>query len=82
MFRVSILDIKTAELIFREMVSSVVLPGEEGEFSILDFHQPIISCLKDGVIRIAERSPIPIRKGIARMERNELSILVEKDGEI
>lgn len=78
MFRVAILDIKTTELIFRKIISSVVLPGEEGEFSILDFHQPLISCLKDGMIKIDEKSPIHIKKGIARMKGNELSILVER----
>ncbi len=78
MFSVSILDIKTAEPVFQEMASSVVLPGEEGEFTVLDFHQPLISCLKDGTIKIDEKSTIHIKKGIARMERDELSILVEK----
>ena len=78
MFKVSVLDIKTAEPVFREMASSVILPGEEGEFSILDFHQPLISCLKDGMIKIDEKSPIHIKKGIARMEGNELSILAER----
>jgi len=78
MFKISIIDIKTAELVFREMVSSVVLPGEEGEFSILDFHQSFICCLKDGIIKTDELLPMHINKGIARMERNELSVLVEK----
>ena len=74
----SILDIKTAEPVFRKMVSSVVLPGEEGEFTVLDFHQPLISRLKDGIIKIDEKFTIHIKKGIARMERNELSVLIEK----
>ena len=82
MFSVTMLDIKTAQPVFREMASSVILPGEEGEFSILDFHQAFICCLKDGMIKIDEKSPVHIKKGIARMERNELSILVEKNGEI
>ena len=78
MFRVAILDIITAELIVKKIVSSVVLPGEEGEFSILDFHQPLISCLKDGTIKIDGKPSIHIKKGIARTQGNELSILVER----
>jgi F0F1-type ATP synthase epsilon subunit len=78
MFKLSVLDIKTASTIFQELVSQVVLPGEEGELSILDFHQPIISCLKDGMIRIDSRPPVVIKNGIASMQDNELIVLVEK----
>jgi len=78
MFRALILDIETASVVFREMATSVILPGEEGEFSVLDFHQPIVSCLKEGAVRIDEKHSIPIKRGIARMEGNELVILVEK----
>ena len=78
MFSVSVLDVKTAVLILKEMVSEVILPGAEGELCILDFHQPIISYLKKGVIRIEPGPSIRIKKGIARMEVNELVILVEK----
>ncbi|MFA6358170.1 MAG: hypothetical protein WCY09_05840 [Candidatus Omnitrophota bacterium] len=78
MFRLSVLDIKTAAPIFQEFVSVVVLPGEEGELSILDFHQPIISCLKDGVIRIDNLPGVLIKNGIASMKNNELVVLVEK----
>ena len=78
MFKVSVLDIKTASTIFRELVSIVVLPGEEGELSILDFHQPIIACLKDGMVRIDNIAPMVIKSGIASMQDNELVILVEK----
>ncbi len=79
MFRALILDIETASVVLREMAASVVLPGEEGEFSVLDFHQPIVSCLKEGVVKIDEKQPIPIKRGIARMEGNELVILVERE---
>ena len=80
MFQVSILDLKKAMLIFEEMVSGIVLPGEEGELSILDFHQPIISCLKKGVIKIDAEKPvfIKIKEGIAGMNGKELVVLVEK----
>lgn len=78
MFKVSVLDIKTASTIFQKLVSVVVLPGDEGELSILDFHQPIISCLKDGMIKIDNIAPMDIKGGIASMQDNELIVLVEK----
>lgn len=78
MFKVSILDIKTAAPIFQELVKCVILPTEEGELSVLDFHQSIISKLKKGVIR-ADREHISVKKGIAKMQDNELVVLVETD---
>ena len=78
MFNVLVLDIKTAAVILKETVSEVILPGAEGELCILDFHQPIISYLKKGVIRIEPGPSIRIKKGIARMGVNELVILIEK----
>ncbi len=78
MFKVAVLDIKTASTIFQELASVVVLPGEDGELSILDFHQPIISCLQDGLIRIDNITPMAIKNGIASMQNNELVVLVEK----
>lgn len=78
MFKVSVLDIKTTTTIFQKLVSVVVLPGDEGELSILDFHQSIISCLKDGMVKIDNTPPMAIKGGIASMQDNELIVLVEK----
>lgn len=79
MFKLSVLDINTASPLMQEMVSVVVLPGEEGEFSILSFHQAIISCLKEGKVRIDNNPPIKIKSGIAKMQDNQLVVLVEKE---
>jgi len=78
MLTVSILDIKTTATILKEMAFCVVLPGEEGELSVMDFHQEIVACLKDGIVKIDKKHSIHIKKGIARMEGNELSVLVEQ----
>ncbi|MDP8297384.1 MAG: hypothetical protein RAP41_04285 [Candidatus Orphnella occulta] len=78
MFTVSMLDIKTTATILKEMASCVILPGEEGQLSIMDFHQPIVACLKKGVIKIDQSRSIQIKSGIARMEGNVLSVLVER----
>jgi len=78
MFIVSIIDIKTTATILKDLASCVVLPGEEGELSVMDFHQAIVACLKEGIVKVDNKCSIHIKKGIARMEGNELSVLVEK----
>ena len=77
MFSVSILDIKTALPILQDTISQAVLPGEDGQLCIMDFHQPIVSCLKKGLLRIDDKS-IAINNGIARMYADKLVILVER----
>ncbi len=79
MFNLSVLDIKSAAVILNKMVTEVILPGAEGELCILDFHQPIVASLKQGTIRVRGHGfSIGIKKGIARMEKNKLVILVER----
>ncbi len=80
MFSVSILDIEKANLIFKGLAHRVILPGREGEFSVLDFHQPILSCLKQGLITVDTEKPIciKIKEGIAGTNGNELIVLAKK----
>lgn len=84
--------------LFEGVVSEVVLPGLDGEVTVMDDHEPLFLALDRGLIRwrssvqqtgIAQVAggaaargfqapkPILIRKGLARMRRNELTILVE-----
>jgi len=74
MFKVSIIDHK--DVIFDGKAKSVILPGDTGEFEILDFHHPIVSLLKDGNI-IIDGTNFPIGRGIAKFHRAKLVILVE-----
>jgi len=76
MFKVSLLDIKSASVLFEDFVQCVILPGEEGELSVFDFHQAMLVKLKKGTITI-DREHVLIRKGIAKMLNNELTILAE-----
>jgi len=58
----------------------VVLPGEDGELSVKDFHQPIVCRLMAGAIRIIARrsvKSIHITDGIAHMEGDTLKIMAE-----
>lgn len=75
MFRVMIFD--QEKPLYKAMASSVSLPGEWGEFEVLAFHTPLISLLRAGHISVDGKS-LAIRKGIAKMEKNELFVLVER----
>jgi len=63
MFNVSVLD--QAHVIFDGVATSVKLPGDQGEFEVLDFHKPIVSFLVRGDI-VIDNMGFPISKGIAR----------------
>ena len=74
MFKVSIMD--HTQVIFDGKASSVILPGDYGEFELLAFHRPILSLLRRGNIVIDDVS-FPVAKGIARFYKDELVALVE-----
>ena len=69
--------------VFEEVYSAeaeeVILPGDEGELSVMNFHQPIVCRLTKGAVRIilSRRNvkSIPIIDGIAHMEGNILKIM-------
>ena len=65
-----------AQVIFEGVANSVILPGEYGEFELLQFHWPIVSLLRKGEI-IIDNMGFPISKGIARFANDKLVALVE-----
>ncbi len=75
MLKVSIFD--QERKLYEDLASQISLPGEEGEFTVLDFHAPMISLLKAGQIRV-DGKYLSINQGIALVNRNELFILVER----
>ena len=62
-------------------VTSIILPGIDGQFGILENHAPIISILIKGVITITENNEkikkIEIDGGVIEMKNNHTTILVE-----
>lgn len=64
--------------IFEGNVKEVVLPCEDGEATVMDFHQPFFYCLRDGFIITREpRNKFAIKSGIARVRGNELTVLMK-----
>ena len=74
MIEVSIIN--QAQVIFQGVANNVVLPGDFGEFEIMQFHWPIVSILVKGEI-IIDNMGFPISKGIARFGEEKLVALVE-----
>lgn len=87
--RISILT--AVNTLYEGNVKEAILPGKDGEISVLDFHQPFLVCLREGDICIKERwlnkpgktqrdKPelrVAIKEGVAKMMANELTALVE-----
>ncbi|MGA2638370.1 F0F1 ATP synthase subunit epsilon [Methylocella sp.] len=69
-------------LVFSGEVQSVVVPGSEGQFTVLKDHAPLMSTLKPGVVDILE-SPSRtlrffVRGGFADVAPTGLTILAER----
>ena len=76
------------KLLFSSEVEQVIIPGSEGEFTLLAEHSPIISSMKAGLIRIySDINSVPVvyfvTEGFIDMASNSLTILaqnaIEKD---
>ncbi|OGX19851.1 MAG: hypothetical protein A3K83_07415 [Omnitrophica WOR_2 bacterium RBG_13_44_8b] len=75
MFKVTVLT--PQEELYVGLAEEVILPTEDGQLSILDFHQPIVTRLSAGTIQIDERWSFKIKDGIAKMSGVELVGIVQ-----
>lgn len=72
------------KLIFDAEAKEIILPGEDGEFSVMDFHQPCLYALRQGQIKLifrdkkAPRQRFYIKNGIALIESGGLQLIVEE----
>tara|TARA_B100000427_G_scaffold31201_1_gene22835 strand:- start:2130 stop:2372 length:243 start_codon:yes stop_codon:yes gene_type:complete len=62
---------------------SVVVPGENGQFELLNNHAPIISLLNKGTIQVTDtndkKEHIEIISGSIEMSNNKIIILAETE---
>ena len=65
------------EVMFEGKAKSIILPGEQGVFEVLPFHKRILSRLISGRLFIDEQS-FPIKRGIVKVNQNEVTIIVEE----
>ena len=78
------LEIVTPEkLIFSQNVEMATLPGSDGEFGVLENHQPLISDLKEGEIKIysslnssSPNQSFAIDGGVAQVTADNCTALV------
>lgn len=70
------------KLIFAGEVEAVVVPGTEGEFTMLKDHAPLMSMLRPGVLEIdrsaTQKVKLFVRGGFAEVSPAGLTILAEQ----
>ena len=63
-------------------VQQVVVPGSEGEFTVLANHAPVLSTLKPGVVTVTDANGneerIFVRGGFAEINPSGLTVLAEE----
>lgn len=71
--------------LFNGKISSVKVPGINGQFEILNGHAPIVAALAQGEVRILDesgsRTTFNINKGFIEVLDNEVSLLIQSLGE-
>ena len=77
-------EILTLEnILLSEEVKSVIVPGKNGQFEILNNHAPIISLLNEGTIKVTyinnEKKDFQILSGSVEMSNNKITILAETE---
>jgi F-type H+-transporting ATPase subunit epsilon len=69
-------------MLLSEEASQVIIPGTEGEFTVLAGHAPVISSLRPGVIAasLAENRSVRlfVKGGFAEVEQNRLVVLAQQ----
>ncbi len=62
-------------------VTSLILPGIDGSFGILDKHAPLISALKKGKIKVTDKASVKhvfeINGGVVEVQNNKVIVLAE-----
>jgi F-type H+-transporting ATPase subunit epsilon len=67
--------------LFEDDVKSVILPGIDGSFGILDNHAPLISALKKGEVKATDNNSthhkFEINGGVVEVLNNKVIVLAE-----
>jgi F-type H+-transporting ATPase subunit epsilon len=74
--KVSILNQK--RVVYEGEAETLLLPGDQGEFELMDHHAPIVSLLCRGLVVVDWHERVPIKNGMVKYDRNECVILVEE----
>jgi F0F1-type ATP synthase epsilon subunit len=66
--------------LYNGRAKEVILPGDDGEFSVWDFHQPCLYRLRQGLIKVKigeGEEKFLIKTGIAKIDSDGLVAMVE-----
>jgi F-type H+-transporting ATPase subunit epsilon len=70
------------KILFSGEVEAVVVPGIEGQFTVMKDHAPVMSVLKAGIVEIDEtaskKSKLYVRGGFADVAAGGLTLLAEQ----
>jgi F-type H+-transporting ATPase subunit epsilon len=71
------------KLVRSEEVHMVVVPGEEGDFGVLEGHAPVMSTIRDDVLQVyasegAQPEEIRVQGGFAEVTGSGLTVLAEQ----
>jgi F-type H+-transporting ATPase subunit epsilon len=73
-------------MLLSQDASAVVVPGVEGEFTVLPSHAPVISALRPGVVDAtlgdARKLRIFVKGGFAEVDADRLTVLAERALEV
>lgn len=75
MIEVKIISLE--KVLFAEKVNSVVLPGEEGVFTVLNYHKPLVTRLISGKV-ILDKKEFKIKRGVVKVSNNKVLAIVEE----
>jgi F-type H+-transporting ATPase subunit epsilon len=70
------------ELLLSQDVQQVLVPGTEGNFTVMPGHAPVLSTMRPGVIDVTDESGneerIYVRGGVAEVNPKGLTVLAEE----
>jgi F-type H+-transporting ATPase subunit epsilon len=70
------------QLLYSEPVESVVVPGTEGEFTVLPNHAPVVTSLRNGGVILVNAAggskEFAVFGGVAEVTNTSLTILAER----
>ncbi len=72
--------VSPAKLLFSGEVDEVIVPGAEGEFTVLPMHTPVVSTLRPGILTVKAGGNVTrlyVRGGFAEVNEKGLTILAE-----
>lgn len=67
---------KVGENLYDTEATSVVLPGSDGDFTVLAGHEAFVTPLKAGTVVVNGSESFPIERGVAEVSGNQVTVLL------